>query len=317
MVDETRSDSTTADTPFAPLGEVLSAARKAKKLTQHDVSNSLRISVKQVDAIENNAFDLLPESATTRGFIRNYARFLGVDVEPLLASHRQRVPSDEPASLSVKTTTRHNLTEVKKQRAWLKYLLAGLLLLLAAWYFVAELLPSLSQSTTEMQASSESMPLPEEALPAAERRINTEVENTSTVTQSATLPDASQSAAKVAQTPLTDQLNASGSQVLDATVGVSATTTASPAPSVVEQNIATQHKVSMTFTENTWVSIKNAAGRVVLQKEFLAGDTGGYDGEPPLQITIGNAKATQLYYLGQPIDLAASTKGNVARVKLR
>ncbi len=315
MVDETRSDSTTADSPFAPLGEVLMAARKAKKLTQHDVSNSLRISVKQVDAIENNAFDLLPESTTTRGFIRNYARFLGVDVEPLLASHRLRVPSDEPASLSVKTTTRHNLTKVK-QRAWLKNLLAGLLLLLATWYFIVELLPSLSQSTTKTQASSESVPLPEEALPAAERSINTEVKNTTSVTPNATLPDASQSATIVSQTPLTDQLNASGSQVPDTTVGLSTTATVSPAPNVVEQNLVTQHKVSMTFTENTWVSIKNAAGRVVLEKEFLAGESAGYDGEPPLKITIGNANATQLFYLGQPIDIAASTKGNVARVKL-
>lgn len=315
MVDEISSDFVAADTPFAPLGEVLLAARKAKKLTQHDVSNSLRISVKQVDAIENNAFHLLPEPTTTRGFIRNYARFLGVDVEPLLASHRQRVPSDAPASLSVKTTTRRNLTE-EKQYAWIKYLLASLLLLLVGWFFAMKFLPTLSQSATENKTSSDAVPLPEVALPAAERQSNAETVTTTTVLPSTTLPDVSQSATQVAQTPLTDQLNTSGTQVADATDGASTTTTDTPVPNVAEQNQATQYKISMTFTENTWVSIKNAAGIVVLQKEFLAGETGGYDGEPPLKITIGNAKGAQLYYLGQPIDLTASTKGNVARVQL-
>lgn len=315
MVDETRSDFTATETPFAPLGEVLLAARKAKKLSQHDVSNSLRISVKQVDAIENNAFHLLPESATTRGFIRNYARFLGVDVEPLLASHRQRVPSDAPASLSVKTSTRRHLTEVK-QHAWLKYLLAGLLLLLAAWYFAEKLLPTFSQTVTVNQASSDVMPLPEEALPAAERQTNAAVVSIPTVSPGATLPKPSQSATQIAQTPSAEQTSTSGTLAADSVIGASATATATPIPNVTEQNQATQYKVSMTFTENTWVSIKNATGSVVLQREFLAGETGGYDGEPPLKITIGNAKGTQLYYLGQPIDLAASTKGNVARVKL-
>jgi cytoskeleton protein RodZ len=107
MANELDADSLKQDNHFAPLGEVLLAARKAKKLSQNDVSNSLRISVKQINAIENDDFVALPESAITRGFIRNYARLLGVDAEPLLVSHRARMPDNAPASLSVKTTTRH------------------------------------------------------------------------------------------------------------------------------------------------------------------------------------------------------------------
>ncbi|MEO7343264.1 MAG: helix-turn-helix transcriptional regulator, partial [Methylotenera sp.] len=71
----------------APLGEILLEARTAKKLTQKDVSNSLRISIKQITALETDDFALLPDAMITRGFIRNYARLLEIDAEPLLASY--------------------------------------------------------------------------------------------------------------------------------------------------------------------------------------------------------------------------------------
>lgn len=312
MVDETRSDSAVSGTHFAPLGEVLLAARKAKKLTQNDISNSLRISVKQIDAIENNAFELLPESATTRGFIRNYARLLGVDTEPLLASHRQRVPSDEPASLSVKTSTRHVMKH-EPQHSWLKYLLAVLLLLiLLSVLYAMNLLPISNGSSTENQTSSIPTPLPETALPAAERQANAEVVTTAIALPEAMSPNVDQSALPGTPLPPTSQTGVSGTLAVDAAVaGASATT-----PSIPEQNQQVTYKVSMIFSEQTWVSAKNKAGKVIFEKTFSAGDTGGFDAEPPLSITIGNANATQLQYLGQPVDLTASTKGNVARVKL-
>ena len=312
MVDETRSDSSVSGTHFAPLGEVLLAARKAKKLTQNDISNSLRISVKQIDAIENNAFELLPESATTRGFIRNYARFLGVEVEPLLASHRQRIPSNEPASLSVKTSTRHVMKRETHQ-AWLKYLLGGLLLIiLLGGLYAMNLIPALTRPSSVSLDTSISEPLPEAALPAAERHAAVEV-----ATETSALPESmpsteEQSATQVTQSSLTAQAGVSSTLAADAAPVANNTTT----PNATEQNATATHKISMTFSEPTWVRAKNKAGKVIFEKTFSAGDTGGFDDEPPISILIGNANATKLQYLGQPVDLTASTKGNVARVKL-
>lgn len=311
MIDETRSDASSSEAFFSPLGEVLLAARKAKKLTQNDVSNSLRISVKQVDAIENNAFELLPESATTRGFIRNYARYLGVDAEPLLASHRQRFPSDEPASLSVKTSTRHHISHGTKDPR-LKTLLAILaLLVLLIWLFAQNLLPTITGAPTEPQVPTDSAPLPEAALPAIERQANTEVAAATTVLPDVASPQVSPSATQMAQASPAVGTGVSNTVATDSMVVVSTS-----APSATEERKFYNHKVSMTFTAPTWVSAKNKMGKVIFEKTFAAGETGGFDDEPPLSIIIGNAQATQLHYLGQSIDLTALTKGNVARVKL-
>jgi len=62
MTDKAVIDSSALQQPApAELGEVLQAARNAKNLTQMDVFNSLRLSIKQISALENNDFDALPE----------------------------------------------------------------------------------------------------------------------------------------------------------------------------------------------------------------------------------------------------------------
>ncbi|HRI18866.1 MAG TPA: DUF4115 domain-containing protein [Burkholderiaceae bacterium] len=48
-----------------------------------------------------------------------------------------------------------------------------------------------------------------------------------------------------------------------------------------------------------------------------AGEVVGLDGTPPLRVKIGNAAVTQLSYRGQPVDLADSTRDNVARLELK
>ncbi|HYN55211.1 MAG TPA: helix-turn-helix domain-containing protein, partial [Methylotenera sp.] len=160
----------------APLGEVLLEARNAKKLTQKDVSNNLRISIKQITALETDDFALLPDAMITRGFIRNYARLLEIDAEPLLASYRAQMPDKAPAKLSVHTSM-NTVMPGKDNQPWLIYILSSILILffLLAWLFYVDYMP---KPAADMQSQSVIQPvtvptaevaLPEIALPAAER----------------------------------------------------------------------------------------------------------------------------------------------------
>jgi cytoskeleton protein RodZ len=88
-------------------------------------------------------------------------------------------------------------------------------------------------------------------------------------------------------------------------------------PEKVEVNdTLTTNKVSMTFSEQTWVRVTNKSGKVIFEKTLPAGAADGFDGEPPFNVVIGNAVATKLMYSGKQIDLASSTKSNVARLTL-
>ncbi len=162
---------------FMPLGEVLLAARTGKKLTQKDVSNNLRFSVNQINAIENNDFSALPESMITRGFIRNYARLLEIDAEPLLASYRMRIPDKTPSSVSVQSSI-YQVMSGKENQPWLKYILGSIfvLLFLLAWILYIDFMPKPTENKAEIVTDgniasplSVEAILPEVALPAAER----------------------------------------------------------------------------------------------------------------------------------------------------
>lgn len=47
------------------------------------------------------------------------------------------------------------------------------------------------------------------------------------------------------------------------------------------------------------------------------GETVGVDGTPPLKLRIGNAAGTQVTFRGQPTELQAFTRDNVARLELK
>jgi cytoskeleton protein RodZ len=75
--------------------------------------------------------------------------------------------------------------------------------------------------------------------------------------------------------------------------------------------------LSLSVTEKTWVNVKDKSGKVVFERILPAGGAETIQGEAPLNVIVGNAKATSLTYKGQVVNLASSaTENNVARIKL-
>lgn len=66
------------------LGHILREARETKGLTLQEVQDETRINVRYLEALEDGDYERLPTPVHTRGFLRNYARFLGLDPQPLL-----------------------------------------------------------------------------------------------------------------------------------------------------------------------------------------------------------------------------------------
>ncbi len=73
------------------VGEILKNARKDQKLELSEVEKATKIRVKFLEALENNDFDKLPPGTFAKGFIKNYASFLGLPVSETLAFYRRQV----------------------------------------------------------------------------------------------------------------------------------------------------------------------------------------------------------------------------------
>ncbi|OIR12340.1 cytoskeleton protein RodZ [mine drainage metagenome] len=327
------------------VGAVLLAARKAKSFTQQDVSNALRLSLKQIEALEHDDFSALPDAMITRGFIRNYARFLAVDAEPLLAGYKAQVPDKSPNALSVQSSM-HQVVSSQKHQPWIKYGLIGVLLFsLLAWFVYMNYMSKLAKPSVEKlhevvmtpaPPHSSEISLPEVALPAAERQVGDVSPDPAAVDNMVSAKASNEAAANSAVGSHAIDVSAVNTNKANESV-VAAQSGQVPAPQAQANKMpvvsikvappvseaklsatttAVTKKVSVSATERSWVSVTNQSGQVVFEKMLSAGSEETFDGSPPMNVVIGNAKATKLVFSGKPIDLTVSAKSNVAHLVL-
>ena len=302
---------------WPPLGAALAAARNAKNLSVQAVSDSLRLSLKQISALESDDFSALPQPMATRGFIRNYARLLELDAEPLLDSYRQRVPDNTPTSLNVQTSVPH-VQLVKKNRPWFKYAAIVLSLVLVVWYFQVDQSASIATDLTGNSEVVSPVALPELTTAPA------------TLAEPASPPAAEVGTANSVATNLADTLPSPALTEL-------APAKAKPSPAAVASNDGLQLRPSsdmsmpteakanalgnrawltVSVTDKAWVQVKDKSGAVLFEKMLTANSSDKIEAQPPLFVWLGNAKATSLDYMGKSVDVASKTFNNTARLTL-
>lgn len=70
------------------LGHILREARENRGFTLEEVQDEIRINTRYLKALEDGRYNALPTPVHVRGFLRNYARFLGLDPQPLLERYK-------------------------------------------------------------------------------------------------------------------------------------------------------------------------------------------------------------------------------------
>ena len=272
-------------------GGAIRAARESQGLSVHEIASRLRLSPKQIDAIEADHFAALPEPTIVRGFIRNYAKLLKIDAQPLINAYMVIVPTAIPYQMAVKPPNGMRMSRQEKSKSG-RYALAALALLMAVavWLFyqhyVAKPSPiqpntnvdisasqnanSVDESVTNQNAAGVNAAnapvealLPEAALPAAERAMEPAAIGTQTST-ALTLPAAS----LPANLPATNQ-------VLPAAPANSiATQTSLPSPTTPDKNQlanqSTRQLPNSQLTASTTLSAPANSTAVASSEALLA-----------------------------------------------
>jgi cytoskeleton protein RodZ len=276
-------------------GDILRHARKQQGLTIEQASRQSKIKPSVLSAIETGETQDIP-SVYLRGYIRNYARFLGVDPADLKAG-MDEVKGAEPEIRTVFTVkSKRNAGE-----KWLKatsYLAASALIATLAWQFTHEAV-RFSQGETGLTSGTAVQSRPGE--PVAQdsgqvsRSANTHLSASIASVESLGQPEdlARDRAAEQAWRAIS---NAS------ATVAGDGTDTS---------------VLSISTSADTWVEISDSAGHQLELDLLRAGSSRKYDGQPPFNIMIGRASAVELSVNGSSIDLVPHTRGDVARMTLQ
>ncbi len=87
--------------PMPALGDEFRSAREARGLTLSDVGEKIHIRSVYLNAIETEDWKAIGAPVYVRGFIRTYARFLGLDSEAAIAHYNEVVPPERPTATAV------------------------------------------------------------------------------------------------------------------------------------------------------------------------------------------------------------------------
>jgi hypothetical protein len=77
------------------IGSSLRAARMRQELELSQAEHDTRIRAKYLRALEDERFDVLPGPAYTKGFLRTYADYLGLDAQPFVDEYNTRFAPEE------------------------------------------------------------------------------------------------------------------------------------------------------------------------------------------------------------------------------
>lgn len=283
------------EVPQPPLpGKILAQAREEKGLSVADVARSLRLSVRQIEAIDADDFDKLPGKTFLRGFIRNYAKLLQIDPEPLLQGRLAAVPQQKlqvqaisvpPGQVKFSTPRGQRTFSSDPERPWLKYAVTALVVLVLVGWAGYELLRGGEVHTVVVKPVGDISAVPLELPPAQAQ----------TDAQPLALPQAEAPAAKADMPPAPVPPPASVDAAATAQAGV---------------------KVKFSFSGESWVDLKDKSGRTIYKQTGQAGNEQTISGTPPLSLTVGKAVNVKVLYNDKTVDLTPYTTGDVARLNL-
>ena len=272
-------------------GVSLKRERELRGISLAEIAKTTKISVRLLEAIEKDRFDILPEGVFRKSFIKSYAKYLGMNEEQILHEYDLEVqPSTASQVAPEKPSVSFRDSSAGSKRALLLtfVVLLGLLAVgFAFWYFTRagrkeEVAPPATQITPAAQAPA-GPPSSETTLPAASTA-------TPVQTQPTTPPPASTSgAARQAVSKASDP----------STLKVLGELAKKPEPSApVGTESSTPLELTVEAQDAAWISV-NAGESILFSGLLNPSESKKFPLQAPLKMTVGNAGGVRLQVNGQ------------------
>ena len=311
-------------------GETLRQARESNGWSLAEVALKLNLTTTSLGNLEAGAFDKLPGHTFARGYIRAYAKLLGIDQTVLVQEFDQFTGTDSQGS-SV-----HGLGRIEEPVRVSHTILriVSLLLLVAVigggfvwWQDQASQrskdLTSSAMEHVEVESAdgtTQIHPLDEpEDQAVAEGQATSEAPLATEQPAPETAP-ATTAAVPAPVTPATPAAPTAQAHTPAAPASAPPAPAASATPAISPPTtpalIAGDGRVQVTYIADCWTQVTAGNGKVLFSGLKRKGDTLDQGGKPPLTLRLGFARGAQVAYNGQPVDVAPFTSGETARLKL-
>jgi cytoskeleton protein RodZ len=282
-----------------PVGPTLKAAREERGLSISEVAHSLKFAPRQLEALEQERFDLLPGGTFVRGMVRSYARLLKLEPDPLVDSISGRFQAPDAGTLAARYSQPVPFSD-NARRSTFVYLGVSVAVLglgsLVAYQWYRDYKAATQMATKrapEKRAVAAAKPAPQAmpAVPKLQPKTPDEPPRTEAVVKVA-------SAAPVVSPP------------------VSAPVKIEKPPLPVTKTASGSNRLVIRCEEEAWIEVRDANDRMLVSSLNPKGCERVVQSRGPLTLVIGNAQHVRILHNDRPIDLTPHTKLSIARFTL-
>lgn len=274
------------------VGAELQAAREARGLSLADVAQQLKFAARQLEALEQGRFDLLPGGTFARGMVRSYARLLKLEAEPLLERMNGRFQAPDADTLAARYSQPVPFSD-NARRSTFVYLGLSLGILAVGggigyqWYREHSAPGRIAAAQRPQQAVAKAP-----AAPAAPRAQPKVVETSAPVHVATAAPKAPEPAVEKTAEKTAEKA----------------------APKVLTGGM---NRLVIVCEEEAWIEVKDANDRMLVSSLNPKGAERVVQSRGPLTLVIGNPANVRVMHNNKPVDLAPHIKLGVSRFTLQ
>lgn len=304
-------------------GLMLSEARKKLSLSVEEVSARLNFKTNLIENIEQDIFDQSLPATFNRGYLRNYAKLVSVDIGEVMSAYDMlgvaEVQRSEMQSFS-------NLTEKQAEHSrlmWFSYLIAAILFGLMVVWWVQE--PKLSVNLFDNVQKEQGI-----------SNETSEKVDLSTTTKNIVVSDLTEFKAAKSEEAKSDEamkLAAHVEKIIEPVIAEQSIEVVienqiepkaegeTQINNEAQVNIETElvpdiSTVVFTFSGDCWVNIYDATGERVAWGVKKSGYVMTVTGKAPLKVTLGKPELATIAFNGNQVDMSSFNAGNIAKFTL-
>lgn len=325
----------TANASAAPRtpGQLLRAAREAQGLHLARLSVTMKVPVRQLEALENDQYDAFRGPAFVRAVAQSMCRHLGLDPAPVLAGLPSTAATLQMHPAALGSPSKASSARRLGERRWaISPQVLGLAALMLAgsaalpwWPAPAPAPRPVAENVLPPMADASASDLPVSVNVPSVPQASAEAV---AVSQPAALPASPSSAAPLPAlaakaAPTTSAPAASGAGPTALANGAGPAPSPAPSGASVPLSPATatgQARPSdmlIAASGDTWLEVRDARGQLIINRLLKAGETQPVELTPPYSVVIGRAHLAKVTRAGKDFDLSVHTKASTARFEVQ
>lgn len=315
-------------------GTLLKQKREELGLTQQQVADSLRLRRSIIENIESNQFESEQVATFTRGYLRSYARVVGIKESVVLCAlddcGEAQYEEHEMQSFSQKTNKEKHDSRIMTLTWGIFAIIVGIS---SVWWWQNQ-----ENSVVELTAVTEQEKKIEQELAENSELDFTAVEPSLINDSVETKPVVEQPLEEVT-TPVQVGVSEPDSEVVEPSIETvqqvnepvkaetvsreAADPVAAVEPNQQENNLVetsppviVANLLEMSFIDDCWIQVKDATGKTLATGIKKAGQDLQVSGERPYKVILGAPENVSMTLASEPVDLSGYTSGKVARFNL-